>query len=49
MDAKASVNVSDTVDATLQGGAALYYSGTPSFKIGKIIKSTLAPKGAPAK
>lgn len=48
-NAKASVNVSETVDATLQGGAALYYSGTPSFKIGKIIKSTLAPKGAPAK
>lgn len=42
---KAEVNVTETLDATLVGGSALYYSGTPVFRIGKIVKSTLAPAG----
>jgi hypothetical protein len=46
---KASVNVSDTVEATLVGGSTLFYSGTPNFQIGKIVKSTLAPKGTALK
>lgn len=43
--ARADVNVSETLDATLVGGSALYYSGSPVFRIGKIVKSTLAPYG----
>lgn len=46
---KASVNASEIIDATLQGGSSLFYSGTPAFQIGKIVKSTLAPKGTPLK
>lgn len=46
---KASVNVSENVDATLVGGSTLFYSGTPTFQIGKIVKSTLAPKGTALK
>ena len=46
---KASVNVSEKVDATLVGGSTLFYSGTPNFQIGKIVKSTLAPKGTALK
>ena len=40
-----TVNVSKKVSATLVGGSALYFSGTPEFQIGKIVKSTLAPYG----
>ena len=47
--AKATVSSAETVDATLLGGSTLFYSGSPVFKIGKIVKSTLAPKGAPLK
>lgn len=46
---KANVNVTESVDATLVGGSALYYTGTPEIKIGKVIKSTLAPFGSTAK
>lgn len=46
---KASVNASETIDATLVGGSTLFYSGTPNFQIGKIVKSTLAPKGTALK
>ncbi len=46
---KAEVNVSELLDATLVGGSALYYTGTPVFKIGKVFKSTLAPLGATGK
>lgn len=46
---QANVNVVEQLDATLIGGSALYYTGTPVFKIGKIIKSTLAPYGSSAK
>lgn len=42
---RAEVNVVETLSATLVGGSALYYSGTPVFRIGKIMKSTLAPYG----
>ena len=38
-------SVSALVNATLVGGSSLYYSGTPEFKLGKIVKSTLAPYG----
>ncbi len=48
-NAKATVSSAETIDATLVGGSALYYSGAPVFKIGKIVKSTLAPKGTPLK
>ena len=40
-----SVSVSQKVSATLVGGSSLYYSGTPEFRITKIVKSTLAPYG----
>ncbi len=43
---KANITVAETLDATLVGGSTLYYTGTPVFKIGKIIKSTLAPYGS---
>ena len=46
---KANVNVSETIEATILGGSSLFYTGTPAFKIGRVIKSTLAPKGAPVK
>ena len=46
---KASVNASENVSATLVGGSTLFYSGTPNFQIGKIVKSTLAPKGTALK
>ena len=40
-----TVTVSKQVYANLVGGSALYYSGTPEFRIEKIVKSTLAPYG----
>ena len=40
-----TVSVSKLVYANLVGGSALYYSGSPEFKIEKIVKSTLAPYG----
>ena len=43
---KANITVSEVLDATLTGGSALYYTGNPVFKIGKIVKSTLAPYGS---
>ena len=46
---KATVSSAETVDATLLGGSTLFYSGSPVFKIGRIVKSTLAPKGSPLK
>lgn len=42
---KANITVQDSLEANLTGGSTLYYSGTPTFNIGKIIKSTLAPFG----
>ena len=42
---KCNITVQDTLDANLIGGSVLYYSGTPSFTIGKIVRSTLAPYG----
>ncbi|MBQ9193052.1 MAG: DUF2807 domain-containing protein [Bacteroidales bacterium] len=43
--ATVTVSVEKEVDVTLLSGSSLYYSGTPDFKIGKIVKSTLAPYG----
>ena len=40
-----TVTVSKSVYANLVGGSALFYSGTPEFKIGQIVRSTLAPYG----
>ena len=40
-----TVTVSEEVSANLVGGSALFYSGTPDFKIEKIVRSTLAPYG----
>ncbi len=40
-----TVSVARKLDATLVGGSALFYSGSPEFRIGKIMKSTLAPYG----
>lgn len=48
-NSKATVSSAETVDATLLGGSTLFYSGSPVFKIGRIVKSTLAPKGSPLK
>ena len=42
---KANVTAQESLDATLTGGSTLYYSGTPAFKIGRIVRSTLAPYG----
>lgn len=46
---KATLSVSDNVDVNLVGGSTLFYVGQPVFKIGKIVKSTLAPKGTVTK
>lgn len=46
---KANITVSETLDATLVGGSTLYYTGAPVFKIGKIVRSTLAPYGSQSK
>ena len=43
--AVANVDIAKNIKATLVGGSALYYTGSPSFTIGKIVKSTLAPVG----
>ncbi|MBR5403665.1 MAG: DUF2807 domain-containing protein [Bacteroidales bacterium] len=43
---KANVTVSENLDANLVGGSTLYYTGDPIFKIGKIVRSTLAPYGS---
>lgn len=40
-----TASVSDQVDATLVGGSAFYFAGSPTFLIRKIVKSTLAPYG----
>ena len=40
-----TVTVSEEVAVNLVGGSALFYSGTPDFKIEKIVRSTLAPYG----
>ena len=40
-----TVSVSKQVYVNLVGGSALYYSGSPEFRIEKIVKSTLAPYG----
>ena len=47
--AKVNISISESLDATLVGGSSLYYTGTPSIKIGEVIKSTLAPYGSTAK
>ena len=46
---KANITVSDSLDATLVGGSTLYYTGDPVFKIGRIVRSTLAPYGSQSK
>lgn len=43
---KANVTVSESLDANLVGGSTLYYTGDPTFKIGKVVRSTLAPYGS---
>lgn len=43
---KANITVSESLDANLVGGSTLYYTGDPVFKIGKIVRSTLAPYGS---
>ena len=42
----AYINVDKFLDVTLTGGSELLYNGTPEFRIGKIVKSTLAPYGS---
>ena len=42
----ATVSVSQSLDVTLTGGSEFFYNGTPVFKIGKIVRSTLAPYGS---
>jgi len=48
-NARIDIAVEENLNATLVGGSALYYSGTPAITIGKIIKSTLAPQGSTTK
>ena len=43
--ARVNVNVQDELTVSAVGGIALYYRGTPEIKVGKVIKSTLAPFG----
>lgn len=43
---KLNVNVEKELNVTLEGGSALYFMGTPTLIINKIIKSTLAPAGS---
>lgn len=43
---KSNITVSESLDANLVGGSTLYYTGDPVFKIGRIVKSTLAPYGS---
>ena len=40
-----TVTVAKSVQVNLVGGSALFYSGTPEFKIEQIVRSTLAPYG----
>ena len=42
---KGSINVTEELAVSLTGGSVLNYVGTPTFKIEKVIKSTLAPLG----
>ena len=42
---KANVNVTDILGVALTDGSALYFTGSPQFKINRIIRSTLAPYG----
>lgn len=44
-DCQMEVNVSDRLKVALSYGATLYFNGTPTFEIEKIIRSTLAPAG----
>ena len=48
-NSKAYVNPTGSLDVTLVGGSTLLYGGTPVIKVGKILKSTLAPKGTALK
>ena len=43
--ASVTVSASKQVSVNLVGGSSLYYSGSPEFRIEKIVKSTLAPYG----
>ncbi len=42
----AVISVEKVLDVTLTGGSELLYNGSPEFRIGKIVKSTLAPYGS---
>ena len=42
---KLSVNVEKELNVTLEGGSAIYFMGTPTLIVNKIVKSTLAPAG----
>lgn len=42
---RANVNASELLGVSLTDGSSLYFSGSPQFRITKIIRSTLAPYG----
>lgn len=42
---KVNVAVEKELNVTLQGGSALFYTGSPVILVNKIVKSTLAPAG----
>ena len=42
---RATVNAEEELSVNIAGGSVLNYTGTPLFKIGKVMKSTLAPSG----
>ena len=46
---KVNATVEQICDVTLLGGSQLLYTGDPLFKIGKVVKSTLAPSGSTLK
>lgn len=46
---KATISPAAALKVNLISGATLYFNGTPSIQVDKIIKSTLAPSGTPLK
>ena len=44
-NSKANVAVEKELTVNLQGGSSLFFTGSPTILVGKIVKSTLAPAG----
>ena len=48
-NSKFNANATNSIEADLVGNSTMIFSGTPVCKISRVVKSTLAPKGAPLK